>query len=262
MSQNLVIPNKDNKVVFVFTGIDLTLSSNVVIVFGAETYSTALTPTLVTIDSATQLSLDLSATSEVGQVFATITYFDGGSTNGTDITSQELGNSGQIIVAIGTQLTVEDGSIVTGANSFVTDTELKAYANLRGLSVPATQPEREALLVKAMDFINCNEKDMQGRRVSSDQLLSFPRIGVWVNDFFIDSTEIPATLKDAQCEAAIASQTINLLTNETVDNIQSKKLDGLAKSYFKGGNKTKINIQRVWNYLDPLLVDVNTLVRT
>lgn len=262
MAQNLVIPNKDNKVVFVFTGIDLTLSTNIVIVFGAETYSTTANPTLVSIDSATQLSLDLSATSEVGKIFATVTYFDAGSLNGTDITSQELNNSGEIIVAIGSQLIIEDGSIVAGANSFVTDTELKNYAGLRGLSVPATQPEREALLIKAIDFINCSESDMQGRRVDSVQVLPFPRIGVWVNDFVIDSTIIPQTLKNAQIEAAIASQTINLLTNETVDNIQSKKLDGMAKSYFKGGNKTKINIQRVWNYLDPLLLNTNTLVRT
>ena len=86
MSQNLVIPNKDNKVVFVFSGVDLTLATDLHIQFGAEQYTLLLNPSEVTVDSATQLSLDLSGTAEVGKIYATITYFDAGSTNGTDIT--------------------------------------------------------------------------------------------------------------------------------------------------------------------------------
>ena len=151
MSQNLVIPNKDNKATFIFGGIDLTLATDLVVTFGAESYSKALNPTIVVVTSATELSLDLSATAEVGKIFATVTYFDGASVNGTDITSRELNNSGQIIVAIGSQLIIEDGSIVANANSFATDAELKAYANIRGFVIPATQPAREALLVQAMD---------------------------------------------------------------------------------------------------------------
>ena len=143
MSQNLVIPNKDNKVVFVFTGIDLTQATNIVVDFGAESYSLTGNPTLVVVASTTELSLDLSGTSEVGKVFATVTYIDGGSVNGTDITSQSLGNSEKIVVAIGTQLIIEDGTVVADANSFATDDEFKTYANLRNFDVPATQPDRD-----------------------------------------------------------------------------------------------------------------------
>ena len=131
MAQNLVIPNKDNKVVFVFGGIDLTLATNIVVDFGAETYE--LSDPQVSVDSSTELSLDLSATSEVGKIFATVTYIDGASVNGTDITSRELGNSDKIVVAIGTQLIIEDGSVVAGANSFVTDEEFKAYTDLSNI---------------------------------------------------------------------------------------------------------------------------------
>ena len=144
MSQNLVIPNKDNKVVFVFAGIDLTSNTDIKVQFGAESYSKLLDPTIVIVTSSTELTLDLSATLEVGKIFATVTYFDGASVNGTDITSRELGNSDQIVVAIGTQLIIEDGSVVADANSWVTDDEYKAYAKLKGYSVPATQPDREA----------------------------------------------------------------------------------------------------------------------
>ena len=169
MSQNLVIANKDNLVVYVFGGIDLTLATDIKVQFGAESYTLLLDPLIVIVTSATELSLNLSATAEVGKVFSTVTYIDGASVNGTDITSRELGNSDQIIVAIGTQLIIEDGTIVTDANSFATDDEFKTYANLRCLDVPATQPQREALLILAIDYLFSKEKQMQGCRVSPDQ---------------------------------------------------------------------------------------------
>ena len=50
MSQNLVIPNKDNKVVFVFGGIDLTPATNIIVNFGSETYQ--LSDPQVTVDSS------------------------------------------------------------------------------------------------------------------------------------------------------------------------------------------------------------------
>ena len=62
MAQNLVIPNKDNKVVFVFGGIDLTIATDILVDFGAETYTKLLNPTVVVVESATELSIDLSGT--------------------------------------------------------------------------------------------------------------------------------------------------------------------------------------------------------
>ena len=78
MAQNIIIPNKDNLIVLTFAGVDLTLATNIIVNFGAETYN--LAGSEVTVDSATQLSLDLSGTSETGQKFVTVTYFDAGST--------------------------------------------------------------------------------------------------------------------------------------------------------------------------------------
>ena len=71
MSQNLIIPSKDNLVVMTFAGVDLTLATNILVAFGSESYTLVANPTVVIVDSATQLSLDLSATSEVGRVFVT-----------------------------------------------------------------------------------------------------------------------------------------------------------------------------------------------
>ena len=206
MSQNLVIPNKDNKVVFVFGGIDLTLSTNIIVDFGGEFYSTSLDPLIVVVDSATELSLDLSGTSQVGKIFATVTYFDGASVNGTDITSRELANSDQIVVAIGTQLIIEDGSVVANANSWATDDEYKAFAKLKGYSVPATQPDRESQLTNAYDFINFTyEQQLQGYRVTPQtQTGCMPRLNMYAYGALVDGSTIPQDFKNAQMLASFS----------------------------------------------------------
>ena len=256
MAQNLVIPNKDNKVAFVFTGIDLTQSTNIVVDFGAESYSTTLNPALVVVSSATELSLDLSSTAEVGKVFATVTYIDGASVNGTDITSQELGNSTKIVVAVGTQLIIEDGTIVASANSFATDAEFKLYANIRNFDVPATQPDREALLMLAMDYLQGKELEMKGSRVSAAQELMYPRIGVCTNNFTVAYTDIPSSLKKAQMELAAQANESSLLVNGTSQNLASFSVDGVySESYHSGGSWEQVRTDRANVYLDPLLVN-------
>jgi hypothetical protein len=254
MSQNLVIPNKDNKVVFVFTGIVLTSATDIVVIFGSETYSKLLNHTLVVVDSATELSLDLSSTTQVGKIFATITYKDGSSVNGTDITSMQLGNSAKIIVAIGSQLIIEDGSIVANANSFTTDAEFLEYANLRGFDVPATEPERDALQIQAMDYIFGKEQKMKGVRVSATQELMYPRKGVTANNFAIASSVIPKELKSAQLELAAQAHASELLVTGKTQNVSSFSVDGVvSESYFNGGSFERVRTDRADVYLDPLL---------
>jgi len=206
MSQNLVIANKDNLVVYVFGGIDLTLATDIQVQFGAESYSLINDPLIVIVTSATELSLNLSATAEVGKVFSTVTYFDGASVLGTDITSRELGNADQIVVAIGTQLIVEDGSVVANANSFVTDEEYKAYAKLKGYSIPATQPDREANLANAYDFLNFTyEQRLQGSRVTPQtQTGIMPRNYIYAYDALVANDSIPQDFKNAQMLAAFS----------------------------------------------------------
>jgi hypothetical protein len=262
MSQNTVIPNKDNKVIFVFSGVNLSLATDIKVQFGAELYTLALNPTQVSVVGTTELSLDLSSTAEVGKIFATVTYIDGSSINGTDITSRELGNSGQIVVAIGTQLIVEDGSQVTNSNSFVSDAEYKAYANLRGLTVAATQPDRETHLIAAMDYLKSIECNVQGRRVSSTQSLMFPRVDVWLYGYAVNSDVIPQEIKNAQMEAAAFSTSNEILTNSTNDNVKSEQVDTLKVEYFSGGSMNKVNMQRVNAQLSVLLQPSDKLVRT
>lgn len=240
MSQNLVIPNKDNKVVFVFGGIDLTLATDIQVQFGVEFYTLLLNPTIVSVDSSTELSLDLSATTEVGKIFATVTYFDGASVNGTDITSRELCNSDQIVVAIGTQLVIEDGSVVANANSFVTDDEFKAYADATNYDVPCTQPDREALLIKAYDHVSCTyEARMQGYRISQEQTGFFPRSNVYAYNFYVDADSIPQDVKKAQMMAALSiGDGVDVNAVKSDADLASFEVVGVYKESYQDGSST------------------------
>tara|TARA_R110000823_G_scaffold295316_1_gene414394 strand:- start:7425 stop:8258 length:834 start_codon:yes stop_codon:yes gene_type:complete len=206
MSQNLAIANADNLVVLNFNDAFLSSATDIKVYFGDETYTKILDPLIVIVNSDTQLSLNLSGTSEVGKIFATIKRFDGISVNGSDITSRELGNLGQIVVAIGTQLIIEDGTVVANANSWVTDEEYKAYAKLKGYSIPATQPDREANLANAYDFINFTYEDrLQGWRVTPQtQTGCMPRTNIYAYDVLVGSTSIPQDFKNAQMLASFS----------------------------------------------------------
>jgi hypothetical protein len=206
MSQNLAIASADNLVVLNFNGAFLSTATDIKVYFGDEVYTKLLNPTIVIVDSDTQLSLNLSDTLEVGKIFVTIKRFDALSVKGSDITSRELGNLDQIIVAIGTQLIIEDGSGVANANSFVTDEEYKAYAKLKGYSIPATQPDREANLANAYDFLNFTyEQQLQGSRVAPQtQTGIMPRNYIYAYDALVANDSIPQDFKNAQMLAAFS----------------------------------------------------------
>lgn len=256
--QNLVIPGADNKVRFTFSGVDLTLATDLNVTFGAESYTLTGDPLIVFVEDAATLALDLNATAEVGRVFVTVKYFDSGTTLGRDITSQSLGNLSQIIVAVGSQLIIEDGSIVTDANSFCTDAEFNAYANLNGVTLPATQPERETLLVFAMKYIEGVEDKFKGSRVSQLQELSFPRLGLCVNGQSVSSSIIHKNVKKAQMELAIQANVSSLFVDGKVQtqNTKREKLGDLEIEYYDGGSTssaTSINTGSADIYLKALM---------
>lgn len=253
MAQNLAITNSDNLVVLTFGGAFLSTATDIKVYFGDEIYTKLLDPTVVIVDSDEQLSLNLSGTSEVGKVFVTIKRFDALSVNGTDITSMELGNLDQIVVAIGSQLIIEDGSIVENSNSFVTDEEFKAYANIEGSSVPATQPDREALLIVAMKYITAKEDKYKGCRVKGEQELSFPRRGLAVYNSLVDTDKIHKNVKKAQMELALQAANSELFVSGQTQNIASEKLGDLQVDYFSGGSSAMIRTDSADVFLKPLM---------
>ena len=97
---------------------------------------------------------------------------------------------------------VEDGSIVAGANSYVTRAEYIAYALERGIVI-ADAVDADVELIKAAQYIDSLERQLMGSRVTRDQGLAFPRYDVFIDDWNWAHTEIPRQVLLAQLGVAL-----------------------------------------------------------
>lgn len=97
-------------------------------------------------------------------------------------------------------LVVEDGSLVTGANSYNTLAEIRAFVTARGGNLPAADASVEAISQKAMDYFESYSSQFKGQKVERDQALSFPRTDLEIDGWTYLSTEIPNQAKQAQLQ--------------------------------------------------------------
>ncbi len=94
---------------------------------------------------------------------------------------------------------VEDGSIVSNANSYVTEAELTQYASDRGITITG---DTEQLLIKSMDYIE--SLSYIGVKFTIDQPLQWPRADVVIDGYYFNSDAIPKELKKGQMETALS----------------------------------------------------------
>jgi hypothetical protein len=78
-------------------------------------------------------------------------------------------------------IVVEDGSVVTGANSYITLAEARAYGVLYGVTISAVDATAEVLSHKAVRYLEARRNQYQGTKVSVDQPLQWPRYDVVVD---------------------------------------------------------------------------------
>ena len=99
-------------------------------------------------------------------------------------------------------LTVEDGSLPDGANSYVSVSDTRAFATARGIVLPVADAAVEVLLTKALDYIEALRAEFQGNKLSAAQTLQWPRSGVTVDSFPVAIDAIPDVLPKAQAQLA------------------------------------------------------------
>ena len=154
-------------------------------------------------------------------------------------------------------LIIEDGSIIANANSFADVSDTKAYATLRGITTldGLTDPEVEALLIKAMDYIKTKESQFKGDRVDVAQTLSWPRFPVEVFGFELAATDMPPTLLDAQRQLAIDAIGIDLLPTGAGREVIKEKVDVIETEFSEQGSSTITpSLTKADELLAPLLV--------
>lgn len=149
-------------------------------------------------------------------------------------------------------LIVEDGTNVANANSYNTVVEIRAFADLRGFTLPVDDVEVEKLAVKATDYLESFRSRYQGVKTYSTQDLQWPRTGVVIENDVIDGDEIPKDLKDAHCMATIETNSTDLLSNSK-QAVKKKKVDVIEIEYQDGTSSSSKGSNKVDVYLEPLL---------
>lgn len=135
-------------------------------------------------------------------------------------------------------LVIEDGTIVAGANSFVTRAEIIAYAQSRG-KVLADEEATDVYAILAMDYLwtLCFKGDL----VSPTQTTPYPRMGLVDGDTDPDYVHtIPDGIKNAQLQLSLDSAngiTLTASTNPTGE-IKRRKVGPIEREYFPGGSGT------------------------
>ena len=149
-------------------------------------------------------------------------------------------------------LIVEDGSVVSGANTYLTEAEAATLLDdYFGITATIT----ESQLKMSAQWLESFRNNYQGNKVSSSQSLQFPRISVYVDCVLLPSDEIPQELKLSQALAAYEiSNGSTLQQNSTGQTVTSKSIAGqISVQYSDNGLGGQTIFNQINSYLDLLL---------
>lgn len=146
-------------------------------------------------------------------------------------------------------ITVEDGTIVSGANSYVTEAALTSYASDRNITLSGSYTN-EQLLHLAMDYID--SLPYKGLKRRSTQVLQWPRVNVYLDGYYNDVDNIPAELKNGQLQTAIAIDQGNSPQQVKPRQTLKEKVGDLEVQYANSSNAVDID-RKIRGFLWKLL---------
>lgn len=131
-------------------------------------------------------------------------------------------------------LTVEDGTGLSGAESYISVTDADAY-HAKRLNVEWANLDnatKEALLIKATEYLDAKYGDRwQGSRKEATQALSWPREKVVVDGADIDSDSVPVAIERACAELALKSHEVSELAPDLGQKVTREKVDVIEVEY-------------------------------
>ena len=125
---------------------------------------------------------------------------------------------------------VEDGSLIIGSDSYVSESDLDAYALNVGRTITGNQTElliRATLYTESLQFL--------GKKLTGPQRMQWPRRDARLDGFYIATNEIPELLKKLQCEVALS---IDKGIDPSADPERmaiSTKVGDISESFSDGG---------------------------
>lgn len=197
------------------------------------------------------------------------------------------------------EITVEDGSGVDNANSYMTVAELTSFASDRGLVLPEDNEVKETFLIRAFDYLESMEPKFIGEKANADQETAWPRKpstgccsnhyghndfkylsgnsidGLTYegnNGFPFESDEIPNALKKATAQLVVELQAgtplfAQPLTNSNQGLVTLIKLGPMEQRFSDSGrglaaSQGPIRIASVEQYLKSLLSNTGGGLKT
>jgi len=163
---------------------------------------------------------------------------------------------------------VEDGSIVAGANSYISRADYITAAAAVGVTV-TSDTTADSELIKAAAYIDAHEINLQGYKTARDNPMAFPRDYVKTGSWLWTSTEIPTEVIKAQIEYALDIHAGKDLWNRGGNpNLiaSEKRVEGAVSVKFAvdAGSQVSTFTSRGDAYLRQLLINGGalTMVRT
>jgi hypothetical protein len=137
-------------------------------------------------------------------------------------------------------LTVEDGSIVAGADSYLSLADARTDATNRGLTLSADDTIAESQLRQAYYYLTSNyERLMQGFRVSAEQTGMMPRNFMEAYGFHVANDSIPTAFKQAQVNvAAVVAGGADMNAAQTGQDLASFSVDGVYSESYRTDSRT------------------------
>ena len=143
-------------------------------------------------------------------------------------------------------MVVEDGTGLSNADSFVSVAYADTYFSTRNVTEWASLTNKEALLIKATDYIEAVYSEAwKGTTLNDTQSLSFPRI-------IDDATVYPDRLLKAVCELAYKANSGDLLVDVEQRTIE-EKIDVISVKYAEYSDQ-KTQYSMVYGLISPYLM--------
>lgn len=152
-------------------------------------------------------------------------------------------------------LVKEDGTGVADANTYSLVAEVRAYAQARGVTLPADDPSVESLIIPAMDYLEGFRDRFKGSKTYTGiagfhaddcfsiplpadvdthaaQTLQWPRYGVEIDNVPISGNAIPRELTSALAQCVVEMSAGNDLNPTTTGQVvKREKVDVLETEY-------------------------------
>lgn len=147
-------------------------------------------------------------------------------------------------------LIVEDGTIVSNANTYVSEAEFTSFLSARRITLSGDYTSEQLILI-AMDYVE--SLSYKGVKMSHNQALQWPRQDVYIDGYYNNVDNIPKQLKNGLMQTAAAVDAGNSPQAVLVRKTIKEKVGDLEVQYSESSNASLVD-PKIIGFLYKLLM--------